>query len=153
MTDAAIFRQATQGDVDQITDLVRAAYARWVPLIGREPVPMTVDYRAALRMHRFDLLVLEGALVGLIETLLQPDHLWIENIAVHPDRQGRGFGRQLLAHAEALARAGGCPEVRLLTNAAFASNVALYQRTGFRIDRAEPFHLGGTTLYMGKALD
>ena len=74
---------------------------------------MKVDYREALRVHRIDLLEREGALVGLIETLLHPDHLWIENVAVHPDWQGWGFGRQLLAHAETLARAGGCSAVKL----------------------------------------
>jgi ribosomal protein S18 acetylase RimI-like enzyme len=28
------------------------------------------------------------------------DHLWIENVAVAPEGQGRGYGRLLLAHAE-----------------------------------------------------
>ena len=152
-TAEAVFRQATEAEADQIADLVRAAYGKWVPVIGREPMPMQVDYRAALRRHRIDLLEHHGALVGLIETVLHPDHLWIENLAVHPLWQGRGLGRQLLVHAEARARAAGCAEVRLLTNAAFASNIGLYEKTGFRRDRTEPFHLGGTTLYMSRRLD
>ena len=145
-------RQAALPDAGAITALVRAAYGKWVPVIGREPMPMRVDYAAALGRHRFDLLEAHGTLVGLIETLQHPDHLWIENLAVHPDWQGRGLGTQLLDQAEALARAVGCPALRLLTNAAFASNVRLYEKRGFRLDRAEPFHLGGTTLYMSKAL-
>ncbi|MGV8855906.1 MAG: GNAT family N-acetyltransferase [Devosia sp.] len=147
------FQIATADDADRIGDLVRAAYSKWVPVIGREPMPMKVDYAEALRLHRLDLLLVQGALAGVIETLQHPDHLWIENLAVHPDWQGRGLGRRLLAHAEELARAAACPQVRLLTNAAFASNVALYQTAGFRLDRSEPFHLGGITLYMRKALD
>ena len=147
------FRQATDADADQIGELVRAAYARWLPVIGREPMPMRVDYREALQRHRIDLLCTPETLLGVIETLLHPDHLWIENVAVHPDWQGRGYGSLLLAHAEARARASGLPELRLLTNAAFADNVALYEKLGFRLDRAEPFHLGGTTLYMSKPLD
>ncbi len=40
-------------------------------------------------------------------------------------------------------------ELRLLTNEAFADNVALYQKLGYRIERREPF-MGGITLYMSK---
>lgn len=146
------WRQAEAADAGAIAALVRAAYARWVPVIGREPMPMRVDYAEALTRHRIDLIEASGVLVGLIETLQHPDHLWIENIAVDPGAQGRGHGRALLAHAETLARAAGCAELRLLTNAAFASNVALYQKCGYSIERSEPFHLGGTTLYLSKTL-
>lgn len=146
------WRQAGPDDAAAIAALVRAAYAHWVPVIGREPMPMRVDYAEALSRHRIDLLEAGGALVGLIETMQHSDHLWIENIAVAPQSQGRGHGRALLAHAEILARADGCKELRLLTNAAFASNVALYQKSGYAIDRSEPFHLGGTTLYLSKRL-
>ncbi|WP_137149957.1 GNAT family N-acetyltransferase [Devosia sp. FKR38] len=146
------WRQAGPDDAAAIAALVRAAYARWVPVIGREPMPVRVDYAEALTRHRIDLREAGGALLGLIETLQHPDHLWIENIAVAPQSQGRGHGRALLAHAETLARADGCKELRLLTNAAFASNVALYQKSGYSIDRSEPFHLGGTTLYLSKGL-
>jgi ribosomal protein S18 acetylase RimI-like enzyme len=152
MSATVALRLATPADVAVITALVRAAYAKWVPVIGREPMPMTVDYGQALVRHRIDLLLADDELVGLIETLVHPDHLWIDNIAVHPEFQGRGFGRHLLAHAETLARAAGCPQLRLLTNAAFASNVALYEANDFTLDRAEPFHLGGTTLYLSKVL-
>ncbi|MCS6761601.1 MAG: hypothetical protein MO846_06185 [Candidatus Devosia symbiotica] len=56
------------------------------------------------------------------------------------------------AHAKALARAKGLGQLRLLTNAAFTKNLALYEKIGFQLDHAEPFHLGGTTVYLGKAL-
>ncbi|MDF3075033.1 MAG: hypothetical protein K0S54_2700 [Alphaproteobacteria bacterium] len=143
---------ATPADAIAIRALTRSAYAKWVPVVGREPVPMTVDYEQALRRHRFDLLNFDGALSGLIETLQLPDHLWIENIAVLPDHQGKGLGRRLLDHAECLAIEAGLGEMRLLTNAAFASNVELYKRVGYRIDRLEPFRDGGTTVYMSKKL-
>jgi len=86
------FRPATRDDVAAIRDLVRAAYAKWVPLIGREPMPMQTDYAVAIAEHDFDLLCDVDTIVGLIETEHKPDHLWIENVAVHPDRQGRRLG-------------------------------------------------------------
>lgn len=151
-----ILRRAVAQDAATIRHLVRAAYAKWVPLIGREPLPMTVDYDHAVRAHDIDLLSISGVVSGLIETMLRPDHLWpdylwIENVAVRPDCQGRGLGRILLAHAEHKAAAAGQSEIRLLTNAAFGGNVALYERFGYRVDRREAFR-DGITVYMRKLL-
>lgn len=154
MTDAAdhFLREADAGDAAAIRDLTRAAYARWVPVIGREPLPMVADYDAALRAHRFDLLCdRDGALLALIETVRAPDHLLVENVAVAPAHQGRGLGRRLMAHAEVLAEAAGLAELRLYTNGAFAANIRLYLSLGYAITREEPFR-GGTTVHMAKRL-
>jgi ribosomal protein S18 acetylase RimI-like enzyme len=142
-------RPGLPADVVAIRALTRAAYAKWVPLIGREPLPMAADYDRALLEHAFDLLLADGRLVGLIETKVEPDHLWIENVAVAPKEQGKGWGRRLLAHAERKAQAANLAELRLLTNPAFQGNVRLYQAIGYTITRTEPFR-GGTTVYMGK---
>jgi ribosomal protein S18 acetylase RimI-like enzyme len=144
-------RPATPDDVPAITALVRAAYEKWVSLIGREPMPMQADYDEAIRDHMIDLLFDGDDLVGLIETIQHPDHLFIENVAVAPQRQGQGFGRHLLAHAEGKARTLNLFALRLVTNAAFASNVQLYRDIGYRIEREEAF-LGGIAVHMHKAL-
>ena len=144
-------RPAALDDAASIRELTRAAYAEWVPLIGREPLPMQADYDRAVREHAIDLLTVGGALAGLIETKLQPDHLWIENVAVAPERRGRGYGRLLLAHAERRAVIARRAEIRLQTNAAFAANLALYARLGYAVSRTEPFR-GGTAVYMSKRI-
>ena len=136
---------------ESIRELVRSAYAKWVPVIGREPLPMRADYDRAVREHQFDLLIREGELVGLVETLLHSDHLWIENLAVKPLHQGRGLGRRLLAHVERRAVEHGCAEARLLTNVAFATNVALYKKVGYAVHKEEEF-MGGITVQMRKSL-
>ncbi len=145
------FRRGTVADAAAITALTRAAYAAWVPVIGREPMPMTVDYAAAVQDHRIDLLHRDGALVALIEMVARPNHLWVENVAVATDAQGQGYGRVLLDHAAAGARELGLGEIRLLTNADFAVNLAFYQRLGFIEQRREPFR-GGQTVYYRKPL-
>lgn len=147
----ALIRPAAPGEADLIRDLVRAAYARWVPVIGREPRPMIADYATALQQHRIDLLLRDGKIVGLIEYRSEPDHLWIENIAIRPEHQGRGLGRDLLAHAEAVAEEMGLTHLRLLTNGAFDANIRLYLRQGFHIERTEPF-LDGKVHYFRKRL-
>lgn len=142
MTDGFTLRRATDADIDAVRALTREAYAKWVPIAGREPKPMVADYAKAVREHRIDLLHQGGDLVALIETITQPDHLLIENVAVAPSRQGRGLGRRLLTHAEAIARAGGYGEIRLYTNKLFTANIELYRRFGYGIDREEPFSRG-----------
>lgn len=144
-------RPAEPQEAAAITGIVRAAYARWVPVIGREPLPMRVDYGKALHEHRFDVVVESGTILGVIETMQRDDHLWIENVAVVPEAQGRGIGRRLLDHAERIALDVHCFEARLLTNAAFEANVALYRRLGYVVTREETF-LNGITVYMSKRL-
>ena len=142
-------RQAMATDATAIRELTRDAYAKWVPLIGREPKPMTADYAEAVHNHRIDLLHLEGTLAALIETIAEADHLLVENVAVSPGFQGRGLGRKLMAHAEQLAAAAGYREIRLYTNKLFAENVALYRRLGYRIDREEVL-AHGIAVHMSK---
>jgi GNAT superfamily N-acetyltransferase len=145
-------RPAVLEDAAGIRALTRAAYAKWVALIGREPLPMQADYDRAVAEHTIDLLIVDGALAGLVETILRPDHLWIENVAVAPEQQGRGFGRLLLDHAERRALRSGRREIRLLTNQAFAANLELYARRGYSVGRTEPFR-GGTTVHMSKRIE
>jgi GNAT superfamily N-acetyltransferase len=152
MTSRIEIRAAVLEDAANIRDLTRAAYSKWVALIGREPLPMQADYQRAVAEHIVDLLVDEGVLAGLIEMILRPDHLWIENVAVAPERQGRGYGRLLLAHAEKRAVEAGRFEIRLQTNQAFAANLELYARRGYAIDRTEPFR-GGTIVHMTKRIE
>jgi ribosomal protein S18 acetylase RimI-like enzyme len=140
--ESLTFRPGTPADAELIRDLVRRCYAKWVPVVGREPLPMTADYGDALQKHRFTLAYDGADLAGLIETVAQADHLWVENIAVRPDLQGKGIGHRLLDLAEAEARAAGLPELRLLTNAAMAANVGFYQALGFAADPPEPFRGG-----------
>jgi len=146
-------RRATPADAATVRDLTRAAYAKWVPVLGREAKPMTADYGIAVREHFVDMLYVDGKLAALIETHPEAGHLLIVNVAVSPDCQGRGYGRALLAHAERLARSLGLRELRLYTSSRLTENVKLYQRVGYKVDREEETspHLG-VFVYMSKRL-
>ncbi len=146
-------RRATTADAVTVRELTRAAYAKWVPILGREPRPMTADYDAALREHLIDLLRADGDAVALIEMAPTADHLLIVNVAVVPAEQGRGHGRALMAHAEEVARSLKLSEVRLYTNALFAENIRLYGRLGYRVDREEQHPQFGVAVHMSKRLD
>jgi GNAT superfamily N-acetyltransferase len=145
-------RRARLDEADAICAVVRAAYAPWVPIIGREPRPMQADYRRAVLDHRFDLIhATDGSILALIETEIRDAHLWIENIAVAPVAQGQGIGHELLAFAERLAADTSRSRLKLLTNGKMAANIGLYRSVGYVIDREEPFG-DGTVVYMSKML-
>ncbi len=151
-TIRAGLRRATPADAAGVRDLTRAAYAKWVPVLGREPLPMTVDYVVAVRDHVVDMLYLNGELVALIEVCPKADHLLLVNVAVSPAHQGCGYGRALLRHAEELSRLLGLEEVRLYTNGRFTENVRLYERVGYKVDREETSPDLGVAVHMSKRL-
>ena len=132
MIEQLSLRRAVAADAGAVLALTRMAYAKWVPLIGREPKPMTADYERAVAEHIIDLWEEGGELLALIEMIPEADCLLVENIAVRPGLQGKGIGDKLLHHAERLARSLGFGSVRLYTNAALQSNLQFYARRGYQ---------------------
>lgn len=107
---------------------MHAAYTPWVEVIGMRPLPMEADYAALIaagHVHVTD------ELDGLIVLVPEDGVLLVENVAVRPDRHGRGIGRGLMAHAEREARRLGLPDLRLYTNVKMTSNIALYESLGY----------------------
>jgi len=151
VSEAVSLVLATPEDAGVIRSLTRKAYSKWVPVVGREPKPMTADYAAAVNNHRVDLLYVDGKLAALIEMIPKADHLLIENVAVSPASQGRGLGRKLMAHAEQVAASLGHSEIKLYTNKLFAENVQFYEKLGYRIDREEEFK-GGFAVHLSKSI-
>ncbi len=111
--------------------LVRAAYARWVPVIGREPWPMIDDYAARIAAGQAWLLETEQGLEGALVLEDDDGALMLDNIAVATSSQGRGHGLALMAFAEAEARRRGYTTIRLYTNELMTTNIALYARHGY----------------------
>ena len=99
-------RRATAADADKLTALARSAYARHVPVIGREPLPMTADWAKLLCEQ--EIWILEGPAGEAVASLaldVQADHVLVWSVAVAPAHQQRGLGRRLMAFAEERASA------------------------------------------------
>ncbi len=146
-------RRAGPADAATVRHLTREAYAKWVPIVGREPKPMGADYDAAVRNHRVDLLYVGGTLAALIEMIDQGDRLLVENLAVSPGYQRRGLGTRLLAHAEAVAASLGYGRhLALHKHPDFDGNAELYARVGYRIDSEEDIGGGLVRINMSKTV-
>jgi N-acetylglutamate synthase-like GNAT family acetyltransferase len=123
-------RKASAADLEAVTAVVERAYSGYVPRIGRRPKPMDDDYAELIEAGKVWVLA-DPEVVGI--TVLEPaaDHLLVENVAVHPARQGEGLGPQLLAFAEGEARARELSELRLYTHELMTENIELYGRLGW----------------------
>jgi GNAT superfamily N-acetyltransferase len=124
-------RGATADDAARMRAIARAAYAKYVPRIGREPLPMGADYEAEVAANRAVVIETAGSLRGYMIAWPEPDAYFIDNIGVDPAAQGGGMGRCLISHAVSQADRLGLPALRLYTNALMSENLAMYAHIGF----------------------
>jgi ribosomal protein S18 acetylase RimI-like enzyme len=59
---------------------------------------------------------------------------WLNYLAVAPDKQRAGVGRQMVAEAESRLRALGCPKINLMVRRSNAGVIAFYHKLGFAED-------------------
>ena len=147
-----MLRTARPGDRAAVEAIVEAAYSVYSARIGRPPGPMLDDYSRLIEAGVVS--VLEepgGALTAIIVLVPKADHLLLDNIAVRPDRQGRGLGRRLIAFAESEARRLGHDELRLYTHVRMTENIALYTRLGF-VEWGRGREAGYDRVFMSKPL-
>src|SRR5260221_8654308 len=135
-------RRAIPADASAIRTLTRAAYAKWVPVIGREPKPMVADYAEAVRKHLIYLLCVGAELAALVETIPKTNHLLIENVAVLPPFQGGGFCRELVAFPLELWGSLWYRESGLYTNKLFCEDPRLSLKPREPVGHAGAFSRG-----------
>ena len=144
-----MIRPARADEAGALHALVELAYAPWVAIIGGRPLPMDDDYAARVRAGQVWVLDEEGIAALAV---LEPGDGWVMlgNVAVHPERQGEGLGRRMIAFAAAEARRRGARELRLFTNALMAANLARYAHLGFHETSRERV---GPNMRVNMALD
>lgn len=151
-SDAIVIRAATAADAAAVADCTRVAYDKYVARLGYEPKPMTADHGRIIAEHRVWVAECNGSCCGLLVLEVHDDYAMIYNVAVHPNRQGRGVGRRLMALAEKQSRRCGCRELRLYTNAKMTENIAFYTGLGFHETerKPHPVHPESTVVFMAK---
>ncbi|MEV5973268.1 GNAT family N-acetyltransferase [Streptomyces sp. NPDC051921] len=124
-------RPAVAADVPAVKAVIDAAFHHYIERIGVVPAPMEEDHAANVAAGR--VFVAGEPVAGLVVVIPETGHLYLDTVAVHPDAQGTGLGRTLMAWVEERARELGLPEVRLLTNAMMWENQKLYERYGYAV--------------------
>lgn len=107
------------------------------------PLQMTEDEAIAVFQHRLrarisTFVALEsGRVIGTAALYLEPKFLHdgglvghIEDVAVHPDLQGRGIGGMIVGHLIEICREHGCYKVILDCS---ESLIPYYEKLGFRV--------------------
>ena len=112
---------------------------------------MVADFAALVAAGGVHVLMAGDEPVGFIVMRPGEGHLFIENVALHPERQGAGLGRRLLEFAEASARARGLPALELYTNVKMTETFPFYRGLGF-VETERRYEDGFDRVYMEKKL-
>ena len=145
-------RLAESADIVAIGALVEAAYAPYLPRLERAPAPVLADYQALVDAGEAWIGISNGHMVGVLVIRAGDDALELENVAVDPAFQGRGYGRALITFAEERARELGLPSVTLYTNEVMVENLHLYPRLGF-VETGRRVENGYRRVFFRKSLD
>ncbi len=149
--DHPVIRRARATDAAAVAACVAAAYGIYIERMGKPPGPMLDDYAAVIDRHM--VFVLEGpeGLVGALVLIAEDGGLLLDNVAIHPDRQGRGLGRRLIAFAEGEARRLGYAALDLYSHVTMTENIALYGALGYEETGRRTVN-GFARVYMRKKL-
>jgi ribosomal protein S18 acetylase RimI-like enzyme len=113
-----------------------AAQARGLARIIDNP-----EAGSVLVARQDNLLVGMVNLLYTISTALGEMVALLEDLVVAPNARGAGVGSQLLAQAIAVARAGGCRRITLLTDRSNEAAQRLYSKHGFGASTMMPMRL------------
>jgi ribosomal protein S18 acetylase RimI-like enzyme len=144
-------RRAGAADRAAVEACVDAAFRGFIPEIGKPPAPMLADYRALIAKGQVHVLEADGELTGVLVTEAKQGHLFVDVVAVRPERQRQGLGRRLMAFAAAEARRLRLPEVQLYTHEVMTGALALYPALGYH-ETARRLEEGYARVYFCKAV-
>jgi ribosomal protein S18 acetylase RimI-like enzyme len=112
---------------------------------------MRDDYAVLIAGQRVHVLEHDYEIVGLVVLIPEQRTMLLDNVAVSPRAQDRGFGVRLIAFAEQRACTAGFPVHRLYTQDIMTENLALYSRLGF-VETHRGEEIGLQRVYMSKTL-
>ena len=124
-------RLAVETDLGALRAIVDAAYGPYLTRMDRPPAPMLRDMQPLVESGQ--VWVVGRPPAGLISLVVtDDDSLLVENVAVRPDAQGAGLGRQLMEFAEEEARRLDARRLWLYTNEVMHENIDIYTHLGYR---------------------
>jgi ribosomal protein S18 acetylase RimI-like enzyme len=96
------------------------------------------DIARKLRVNPEWFLVAEagGRIVGAVMAGYEGHRGWINYLADEPAHRRNGLGRSLMAEAERVLRAAGCPKINLQVRPENKEVIAFYEAIGFSVEGA-----------------
>ncbi len=144
-------RIAQPSDAVAIKRCVEAAYQHYIARMGKPPGPMVDDYANVIEQHGAFVVEENGEIVGVLVLIQTESGMLLDNVAVHPEHQGKGLGRRLLELAESETRNEGYAYLDLYTHECMTENIEMYKRIGYVETERKSEH-GYNRVYMQKAL-
>jgi len=105
-------------------DLVRA----W-----NDPVK-DIRRKLQVRPDLFLVGVLDGRVIACVMAGYEGHRGWLNYLAVAPEHQRQGYARAMVAEAERLLRAAGCPKINLQIRTSNHGVIEFYRRLGYSVD-------------------
>ena len=93
-----------------------------------------IQRKLAVHPDLFLVGVLAGQVVACVMAGYEGHRGWLNYLAVAPEHQRHGLARAIVAEAERLLRAEGCPKINLQVRTSNASVVEFYRRLGYAVD-------------------
>ena len=144
--------QASKDDAADILALQKLAYQSEAAIWNDYTIPPLTQTLENLQAQFADHIILKAvdddAIVGSVRAIQQNDTCYIGRIIVHPDRQNRGIGTQLMAAIEATFPAAS--RFELFTGQKSERNLYLYQKLGYQIFKEEPLNERVIIVYLEK---
>lgn len=112
---------------------------------------MLDDYAQVIWQH--DVFVLESnqSVIGAVVLIRKGQGILLDNVAVDPAYQGKGYGRRLIECAETQAQQQGFAHLDLYTHECMTENIAMYKRLGYA-ETERRTERGYQRVYMRKQL-
>ena len=134
-------RQATEADLEDVLALYEGIEDSAQQVLSLEEARAMLAQFARYPSYRLWVAcdpAQHGAVVGTYALLVMhnlahrgaPSAI-VEDVVVAPNQQGRGIGRQMMAHAMQQARDAGCYKLALSSNARRKGAHAFYESLGF----------------------
>ena len=142
-------RLATESDLERIHDVITDAYEKYLTRMDRPPAPVLRDYKP--HIENGFLWVIGDPIIGLVSLSPEKDYLLLQNIAVHPSAQGKGYGRKLMEFAEFRAHELKLERIRLYTNEVMLENIGIYSHLGY-VEVGRGLDEGYKRVFMEKTL-
>lgn len=93
-----------------------------------------IQRKLAVQRELFLVGGLDGRVVATVLAGYDGVRGWVYHLAVAPEQRRQGFGRTLMAAAEARLRALGCAKINLQIMRTNADVVRFYERAGYAIE-------------------